>query len=196
MFLLIIKILLMLLALFIVLTLGYTLFAPMSLFIHTERQEFGMKLGVLFEGKLIWDLNDSGPFLEVRFPFIRQRIYILSWTESQKPDGKVAHRKRNEVDKKKSGKKHVLPIKRVIAVVKSCKIREFQWNLDTDDFCLNAQLFPIFYLASLRGNQVNVNFCGKNNLDLVIENRLYNVILHFIKPINQKTWMQRFIRIF
>jgi hypothetical protein len=196
MILLIIKLLLLILALSIVLSLAYVLLAPMRLFIHTENDEIGVSLGAVIKGELIWNEGEGGPIIDLRLPFLRRRIYLLSWAEFQTPNGTDSNLIRDEQKRKKSSKKQVLPLHKMLAVVKSCKVREFQLNLDTDDFCLNAQLFPVFYLASLRGTQVDINFCGKNNLDLVIENRLFNMILHFIKPINQKTWMQHFIRIF
>jgi hypothetical protein len=49
-------------------------------------------------------------------------------------------------------------------MARSVRIRELTVDIDTDDYALNAKLFPILYFSSRGSCSLNVNFSGRNYL--------------------------------
>ncbi|MBK6620378.1 MAG: hypothetical protein IPG32_05680 [Saprospirales bacterium] len=58
----------------------------------------------------------------------------------------------------------------------SFRVLRFRLILDTDDYILNAFLFPFFTLVSRKDRSVVVNFTGRNSLDFLAVNRVWRVI--------------------
>lgn len=49
-------------------------------------------------------------------------------------------------------------------ILASLKIREWEVLLDTDDFILNAYLYPVFTLFMAQGYNTRINFMGVNRV--------------------------------
>ena len=62
----------------------------------------------------------------------------------------------------------------------SFRVLRFRLILDTDDYILNAFLFPFFTLVSRKDRSVVVNFTGRNSLDFLAVNRVWRVIWSLI----------------
>lgn len=76
------------------------------------------------------------------------------------------------------------PLKMLRRLWRSFRIRQFRWRLDTDDYVLNAYLFPLFRITSRRQRfDWTVNFHGKNEVLLITENRLARMIYAVISSL-------------
>ena len=58
----------------------------------------------------------------------------------------------------------------MVRILKSFRVRRFRVEIDTDDYVLNAYLFPVFHLLS-RG-RLQINFNGRNDIQIEITNRI------------------------
>ncbi len=65
-------------------------------------------------------------------------------------------------------------------ILKSFEVKRFYLNLDTDDFVKNSQLFPLFYFLSANNRQLKINYEGRAELVLIIENRLWRMLKAFL----------------
>jgi hypothetical protein len=71
--------------------------------------------------------------------------------------------------------------KKVLRVLKSFKIKQFQLDIDTGDCIVNSKLYPAFaFLNFYNHTQCSVNFESRNNVLLSIENRPIRIIKSFI----------------
>jgi hypothetical protein len=63
----------------------------------------------------------------------------------------------------------------------SFKIEKLKVNWDTDDYILNAYLYPITPFLRTPQKSLTINFEGKRDIQLIIENRLGRIIKSFFK---------------
>ena len=74
----------------------------------------------------------------------------------------------------------------------SFSVKKLIAEIDTGDYPLNAQLFPLAQAISTDGKEVTINFKNKNTIDLLIETRLYKILWIAVKTFlinkNQKSW--------
>jgi hypothetical protein len=69
-------------------------------------------------------------------------------------------------------------IRRVLA---SFEVRRFRLILDTDDFILNAYLYPVFVFLSGKNRVLAINFQGRNAVDILVTNRMWRVLWALIR---------------
>ena len=86
-----------------------------------------------------------------------------------------------KVNKKKSNKSKLgffkkRMRKRFIRVLKSFKIDKWYVNIDTNDCALNGKLYPLTWAISSIGYPVHINFIGKQDITLIVKNRLAKII--------------------
>lgn len=87
--------------------------------------------------------------------------------------------KRNDTPRKRDARKSDFSkgsIHRLVRVLKTFRISKCDVLLDTDDFILNAKLFPIFQYCSGRWGRWRVNFEGDHRVQLEVESRLISVL--------------------
>jgi len=65
---------------------------------------------------------------------------------------------------------------RLWRVIKTFRMSRCNVVLDTDDFILNAKLFPLFQFCNKRWGNWKVNFKGDCQLQLEVESRLIRVL--------------------
>lgn len=63
----------------------------------------------------------------------------------------------------------------------SFRVRRFRLILDTDDFILNAYLYPIFVFLSGRNRLMAINFQGRTSVDILVTNRVWRVVWALIR---------------
>lgn len=110
------------------------------------------------------------------------RLRILFWQKDFYP---LHAQKKQEKPKKKPTKKAKSKWKRfswrrMKAILRTFKVRYFRMDLDTDDYVLNAYLYPLFYFANRPNRRLSVNFEGRTNVQLQVENRLLRIVRAFI----------------
>ena len=108
----------------------------------------------------------------VQLPLWRKTYSLLEPRAKKKNEKKEAKKK-----KKQGGLPFKITRRRVKRLLYSFKILNFQLNLDTDDYVLNAYLFPVFSLLSSRGrSSLGINYGGDFELQLLVENRLIRIV--------------------
>ena len=160
--------------------LTFFLAAPIILSIDTETDDYCLRLGDMCSLRALAALENPG--VRLRIGFWKKtwgvRQYLLT-IGSKKGGSKQNRSSRNRLGWGGSGKgessrnesKH-----RLLRVLKTFRVSKCDVLLDTDDFILNAQLFPVFQFCSGRWGHWRVNFEGDCRLQLEVESRLISVL--------------------
>ncbi len=158
------------------LLLAWLLLSPLDLRIDTQNNLYFLRWRYLARAEV---LSDDGPGLAVRLwvgPF-RWRFDLLEWAGKEKTE-KPKPEKKEKAKRKKSRMPKWATIRRII---RTFRVRRCFVDLDTGDYTRNAWLFPLFYLLRRPRAAVRVNFQGRNEVDLWIQNRPINVLIAFLK---------------
>ena len=148
----------------------YLLFAPLVLFMDTKDNTYFVKLKGLAKVSIVPDTKDVLR-IKLQMAFMNFDFYPL----------RKNHRtKKEKVGKKKKAKKSRIGVKKVLALLKSFKLKRLYLNMDTGDFTMNAKIYPIFYFLDRRLGTININFQGENRMVLKAINRPINIIRVFI----------------
>ena len=142
-------------------------------------------------------LAQYGPWLRARASpdpdsLLRLQLRLFHWKKEWSPmdlqkstagPGRETSRKPGPDRKKQIGKRTSATIRpaRILGLLKSFRIREFQWELDTGHPAFNAQLFPAFYLAGQLWGTTHLNFEGRNSLVLHLENRPIRMLIAWLR---------------
>lgn len=109
----------------------------------------------------------------------------IGWWKREYNFGLLAERKPQKAAKPRGRKKWSLrpaiAWKKARRLLASFRIRRFIINLDTDDFILNAYLYPIFTLLNGRNRRLAINFEGQTVVDVFLTNRVWKVIWSLIR---------------
>lgn len=157
------------LLLILILVIGYLLFMPVELFIDTAENEYYVQVKGLMKISVENDAKEL-LLLRLKLPFYNFKIYPLK--ASSKP-------KKLKGTKKKKGKNN-FKFKKALQILKSFKIKLFRLDLDTGDFVRNAQLWSAYPILNQFPGRININFEGKNELLLSLQNRPIHIIRTFI----------------
>lgn len=169
------------LLLLLLLVLVGMLLVRLELYIDTYRQLYRVRWGIAFSARV--DTEGEFPALVAHFGPFRKRWSVLELLKRKTKDKQAEHK---APSKKKTGAKKdkPFPSRLVWAMLKTFRCRQFQMELDTDDFVWNAWLFTPIYLTPALRERVTVNFMGHNGLILQIDNRLWNIgmaaLRHFL----------------
>jgi hypothetical protein len=117
-------------------------------------------------------LTQSGgmPVLRLRlFGWTRDWLLLELFTGNHDSGNhdKTADRSRK---RRKKGRRNKFSFRRILRLINSFKVNAFKLELDTDDYVLNAWLFPAMELLRYRGVDISVNFNGMSGLRLDISN--------------------------
>ena len=64
----------------------------------------------------------------------------------------------------------------------SFKIERMKVNVDTDDYIINAYLFPVVqYLGNRYQRPLHINFLGINEIEISMRNRIFNLLYVLIR---------------
>jgi hypothetical protein len=132
-----------------------------AMLVETEEEDMGIQIQVLFFKKFL-------PF-EWFFQRRSKRVKQIS------PKRDLPKKNR---DKLSVSKPRLRPnLKKILF---SFKIKRCRINWDTDDYVWNAYLYPMAFFLFKRKETVIINFEGKRDIELVIENRLIRIIKSFL----------------
>ena len=173
--------------LFIISPMLWMLYAPVILHIETEKQVYFIEVSPLVRVF----------FYKPEYGFgIRILIIPFNWEFQPKltANKKKAETKREKAKprykkKKRTFRVHWSKIRNAIMIswkefLYSFKVKVFRWELDTDDFVRNAQIYPVFTIVNTNTSQNwnwQINFQGRNNLTLIVQNRLSRLVWIGIK---------------
>ncbi|MCB9284946.1 MAG: hypothetical protein H6563_12790 [Lewinellaceae bacterium] len=71
--------------------------------------------------------------------------------------------------------------RKLYRLIASFQFRRFRLIVDTDDFILNAYLFPIVNFLCRKNRYVAINFMGENSVDIYLTNRIWRVVWALIR---------------
>jgi len=110
------------------------------------------------------------------------RLNILGW----KKDFYPGQKEKKILKKKEITTKHKkISLKKILhkgnAIIRSFDVKYFYVNLDTDDYVMNAWLYPLATLLSNENRRLSINFLGEVELRLKIENSLQRMLRAYFR---------------
>lgn len=160
---------LVILMVFVLLIIGFLL-VPIDFYINTKSHQYYLRLRGLATVSMEHDQEEVLK-LKLKTFFFQHYFYPLRKKSSKK------QKKIN--DKKKTGGKNV-SIKKIVALLKSFKVKRFVLDIDTGDCLTNAKLAPLFAFLNHYVAHFNINFEDRNLLLIHLHNRPINLIKSFI----------------
>lgn len=125
---------------------------------------------------------------EVRDPVVR--LWLLGWRRKyhllELGGGKKKKEREAEPTErrpKKRGRPPWLTFRLIRRLLRTFRVHRLRLLLDTDDYVLNAYLFPVFHQLSKRNRQLTINFSGRNELALIVTNRIGKIGWVFLSEI-------------
>ena len=98
-------------------------------------------------------------------------LWILFWKKDYDLTELLMKRSKKKMVRKKKKKKRKFKLSKVRSLLNSFEVRKFNLNFDSDDFVLNAYLFPILHFLSRKQVQISTNFNGNFELEAEVVNR-------------------------
>jgi hypothetical protein len=146
---------------------GYIFFAPFYLDVDSRTALYRIRFHRLTS--VSFQITDDSWYIQLK---------ILGWSKqldlfAAKPEiGATQSRQTKKIEKAKT-KRRSISFKKIIGVLKSFRINHCQIFIDLGDVRANALLFPIIYWVKIKSNEnIQVNFIGKNEIVLEVENSL------------------------
>jgi len=147
------------------------LFTPIIICIDTTSNQYYLHVKGLI--KASFEQHDEEIFrIKLNFLFWNKEVYPLRSIGSPNSNKK----------RKSKGRKHLSrnSYRKGLRVLKSFEIKRLAVNMDTGDVVKNAKLYPIFTLLNYKYGNFNINFEGRNQLALYLQNRPIHIIKSFI----------------
>ena len=152
------------------------LMIPLSLRIDTERGIYQFNAGGVFLCRILGIPGDI--LLQFRlmgFTWSKSLMQALLTPRAEKKEQK----KEKPKGKKRRGMK--MSLRKIRAILRSFRIKQFDLDLDTDNYRLNAYLFPIFFFLNGRRGNWSVNYNGNVRFKLHVVNRPVRVLYALLR---------------
>lgn len=160
---------------------SWLLFSPLYLQIDTRRNEYALRWVGIAEANLI-PLNDD-VLLRLRLPFWRKDFSIIKFFVQ--PTKNKQERTRKATPKQQSKTNWRFFWNFFQRILKSFRVHYFKVELDTDDYVMNAYLYPVCHFLNSPDYSVSINFQGRNQCWLRVENRLAWVLFALISSLKK-----------
>ena len=160
-------VLVILLSLFIL----YLLFVPLDIVINVTKNQYFVRIWGL--AKVALEGHET-EFIRLKLNTLFTRFYFYPLRkkkkEQKKKIGKKAGKRRNIQSFMKYG----------LQILKSFKVKKLLVDIDTGDCIENAKLYPAFAFLNYHASTFQVNFEGRVDMVLHLQNRPINIIKSFI----------------
>ena len=159
----------------------WVLIGSITFIFDTSTNEYSIKL---VGGVAINLLTRGGRFfITIKVPFYQKMIDVEKSILDAYGNGKSLKTKGGKIKKKANFRLFEQRIKKNwLSVLRTFKVREFRLNLDTDNYITNSLLFPLAYFAQRKGYQIGINYLGRQDVSIVVQNRLARILLALLKP--------------
>ena len=147
----------------------YLLFTPIILNINTLSKEYYLQFSGLFKAN--WELHELELFR------IRLRVFYINFFFYPLRDWKI---KKPKKSKWVPSRRPKLGIREYYQLARTFQVKRFSLDMDTGDYTLNAKLFPVFVFLNNRVGDMHINYNGRNQLVLRVENRPITIIKKLI----------------
>lgn len=149
---------------------------PLELEINTLKQVFEIRAGKIFKAGITAGETTIGVYLQ--FPGWRKYFSLLPPGTGRK---KTKKRKPAVTGKRRPKRIKNMP-RKMLAVLKTFKVKQLELNIDTGDYVTNAYLYPVFYMIKLKTRRnTAINFNGENYLVLHMQNNLWRMGWAFLR---------------
>ena len=150
------------------------LFMPLNLVLDTRTHEYYVQAAGLAKMRIE---GDEKAIIRLRLQALFRSFYFYPIDWIDRPKRIEEKRERKKKKKKKATK---LSLRTILRVLKSFKVKRFWVHLDTGDCIANAKLYPGFALLNYLGGNFGVNFHGRNEVVLHLQNKPIRLLRSFI----------------
>ena len=151
----------------LLLMLVFFLFTPIVLKVDTSKKEYYVQIKGIIMCSIVWQ---DELVMKVRIPFYNFDVKPLKKTKKKKA-----------VKKKSKNTLSTRRVKSVLKVLKSFKVKQFSLNIDTSNVVSNGYLYPLFFFLNKKNRRMTINYEGRVELLVHLENRLINMIWAYLK---------------
>ena len=124
--------------------------------------------------------------LRVDAPFLHREFGIDELIDMSKARGRSDKGSPGSEKKRSQQRRWAVSGRMLLRIIRSFKVRQFRWHLNTGDPSLNAWLFPVFHLWRMRGHDVRISFTGDHGMLLESHNNAFRLIKAVLfTPTNQ-----------
>ena len=162
----------------ILLLLAYVLLAPVDLYINTISKEYFIRQRGILKANALWD-DDKIIKLRMQLFFFSFDVFPLEKMKQAKKKKKVEGKKKTK-SKKALVKTRKDQSRKALKALRTFRIKRFFIDLDTGDYVQNAKLYPVFAFLDYRYGGFRINFLGRTDLVLHVQNSPYRVIKSII----------------
>jgi hypothetical protein len=162
---------LILLGLLFLLLLGF-LWMPIEVCLDTVTQQYFVRLKGLVKASIA--AHEEELIQVTLHVFFRKFNFFplqkLFWGQSKKKGAKSKSRKRRTQ----------MGFKKIKGILKTFKVKRLRLDIDTGDCITNAKLYPVFVFMNRFAGSFSINFEGRNEMVLVLQNRPIYLLKSFI----------------
>ncbi len=149
----------------------FLLFLKMVLYVDTANNEYYVQAKGLVKAKI--ETHET-ELIQIKFNTLFMKFSFFPLRKSKKK------KKKAKTDKTTVSKRRIIEIQRLLRIAKTFKVVQLLVDVDTGDCITNAKLYPPFAFMNYYGGQFSVNFEGRNQLLLNVQNRPIRIIKSFI----------------
>jgi hypothetical protein len=161
---------LIILGLLFLLMVGF-LWMPIEVCLDTVSQQYFVRLKGLVKASL--EPHDEELFQVTVHVFFRKfYFYPLEKLFSEQP--------KKEPSKRQKKKRSAMGYKKIKELLKTFKVKQLLIDIDTGDYVANAKLYPVFVYLNGSVGSFSINFQGRNQMVLFLQNRPIYLLKSFI----------------
>ena len=142
------------------------LLTPVDLYLNSNTNNYYIQLRGLAKASIEKDPIEIAR-IKLHLFFMNFYFYPFKYIFSKKKKG---------IKKIEKKSKRKIGLKKGLQIIKSFKVKRFDLEIDTGDYCLNAKLYPLFVFLNYRVGHFKVNFEDKNQFVLHLQNRPIDII--------------------
>ncbi len=159
--------------LFLVLVI-YLLFAPIILCIDTFSNQYYIKL----KGFATVSLEQhEKEILRLKFKILFFKFYVYPLKKTGSPKTKTIAKTTKKKRKTRIG------FSKGLRLLKTFKIKRLAMDIDTGDYVTNAKLYPLFTFLNYKYGNFTINYEGRTQLVLHMQNRPIDIIKNYYQPL-------------
>lgn len=151
---------------------GFILLTPLVLEVDTDHRVYRIRLRGIAASELIFPNGR-----------IHVRLWVLGYSKIfdpfSKKKGPTPPPEKKTKEHKRFGVSKVS--RKALSVLKSFTVKYLYINIDTDDYLMNAWLYPLVVPLSRGSRTFRINFNGEVDMRLRIENRLGKILVALVR---------------
>lgn len=144
---------------------------PLELCIDTTTNNYYLRIGAIAKASVEQDPKE---IIRIRLKALFRNFYFYPLRGEKKDSVKKIKRKKMKKRKKK------IPFKKIFRVLKSFKVKKLRVDVDTGNNITNAKLYPVFAFLNYHVGRFHINFEGRTQMVLLLQNRPIYILKSFI----------------